>query len=220
MAEEKKFSDKVTILGSPGITALFSIIRDKETGMEEYVRNSDLLLQMLTLECFGVLAPAKDVTTPCGVYKGSEIPDFKKMIAVSIMRSGCVLCDVFRKMAPGSRVGKILIQRDEADEEKKATLFYSKLPTHTADDTIFVTDPMIATGGSMICALEVLFEKGIKEEQIVILCVVACPEGVEKVAKMFPKVRIVCGAMDSHLNENKYIVPGLGDFGDRYYGTD
>eukprot|EP00462_Mataza_sp_D1_P013750 CAMPEP_0175155014 /NCGR_PEP_ID=MMETSP0087-20121206/20710_1 /TAXON_ID=136419 /ORGANISM="Unknown Unknown, Strain D1" /LENGTH=148 /DNA_ID=CAMNT_0016442063 /DNA_START=186 /DNA_END=632 /DNA_ORIENTATION=+ len=147
------------------------------------------------------------------------MPNFTDLTAVSIMRSGCALADAFRRVTPGSKVGKILIQRDEEDPEKRAKLFYSKLPSSIASGTVVVTDPMVATGGSMICALKVLVDAGVKEENIVVLCVVACPEGIKRVVEAYPQLKIIAGAIDSHLNEHKYIVPGLGDYGDRYYGT-
>lgn len=120
---------------------------------------------------------------------------------------------------PEIKTGKILIQRDETDPEKKAKLFYSKLPPISDKTRIILCDPMLATGGSVCCATKVLVEHGASETNILFVNVVSCPVGLENYNKAFPNVQVLTAAIDKELNEEKYIVPGLGDFGDRYYGT-
>lgn len=162
----------------------------------------------------------KKVATPCGVYNGLAVPAYETMCAVSIMRSGDILLEALRKVAVGISVGKILMQRDEEDEAKRPKLYYSKLPENIADcRSILLVDPMLATGGSAILAIKVLVDAGVREDNILFLVVVAAPEGIQAVQKAYPGVRIVTAEIDEGLNEDKYIVPGLGDFGDRYYGT-
>jgi uracil phosphoribosyltransferase len=113
-------------------------------------------------------------------------------------------------------VGKILIQRDESTAEP--VLFYSKLPP-LGKKTVVLLDPMLATGGSAICAVQVLIDKGAAEEDIVFLNVLCCPEGLAALFKAYPKIRMVTASVDEKLNEKKYIIPGLGDYGDRFFGT-
>lgn len=116
------------------------------------------------------------------------------------------------------RIGKILIQRDE--ETALPKLFYSKLPMDVAQRYCLLLDPMLATGGSVIKAIEVLLEAGVKEENIIFINLIASPEGIRALHERYPRVQTVVAAIDEGLNERKYIVPGLGDFGCRYFGTD
>lgn len=121
--------------------------------------------------------------------------------------------DVCKKI----RIGKILIQRDEKTAEPK--LFYIKLPAGITKRYVFLLDPMLATGGSACTAIKILKEHSVKEKRIIFLNLISCPEGIKKVMSQHPKIRIITAAIDSHLNKKFYIIPGLGDFGDRYFGT-
>ncbi len=125
-----------------------------------------------------------------------------------------------RSVLPASSVGKILIQRDETTEEKRAVLMYSKLPKNIATSQVLLLDPMLATGGSAASAIEVLRSAGVPEDRIIFINLLAAPEGIAFLKERAPAVKIVTAAIDSHLNSHKYIIPGLGDFGDRYFGTD
>ena len=154
------------------------------------------------------------VTTPCGRYEGIKPYPPERCCAVSIVRSGDILLEAVRQVAMGIGVGKILIQRDE--ETAKPKLFYSKLPKDIAERKVLLVDPMLATGGSAITAMRVLVDAGVKQENTVFLNTVAAPEGIRALVAEFPKLRILTAAIDECLNEKSYIVPGLGDFGDRY----
>ena len=124
-----------------------------------------------------------------------------------------------RDVAKGVRIGKILIQRNE--ETALPALMYTKLPPDVASKKgVLLFDPMLATGGSAVTAVRILVERGVREENIVFCNVVCCDEGLAAMHVAYPAVRVVTGAIDPELNEKKYIVPGLGDFGDRYFGTD
>merc|ERR1712232_1196387 len=152
-----------------------------------------------------------------GEYVGLSPPPTDQICCVDIVRSGGILLEAVRKVAPNSKTAKILIQRDEETAEPK--LFYSKLPPNVKDLHVILCDPMLATGGSAAMAIGVLKEAGVTEENILFINVVACPEGLKALAEKTPGVRILTCEVDTHLNERKFIVPGLGDFGDRYYGT-
>ena len=175
------------------------------------------------------------VETPCGVAEGLVTVAGPPVCVVSIVRSGDILQEAVRYLQPGVSVGKILIQRDESKPDKPAILYYKKLPKNISESFVILVDPMLATGGSAIRALEVLKvsrptnirsgvtshiqDNGVKTENILFLNLVCCPEGLRAMAENYPEIRILTGAVDSHLNQDKYIVPGLGDYGDRYYGT-
>jgi len=138
------------------------------------------------------------------------------MVGISIIRAGDSMLGTFMEIAPEATVGKILIQRNE--ETREPVLYYSKVPPLEGKQ-IMLLDPMVATGGSAICAIKVLLDKGALESNITFVNVLACPEGIAAMTKAYPSMRIVTGKIDDGLNEKAYIMPGLGDFGDRFFGT-
>lgn len=159
------------------------------------------------------------VTTPCSVTSGFEI-DTSNLCAVSIIRAGDSLLESVRECLPGVHVGKILIQRNEESPDKEANLYYSKLPPGVEDMDILLCDPMLATGGSAKMAIHTLMVKySVKPERIIFANMICCPEGLHAMAKAYPEVKVVTARVDECLNEEKYIVPGLGDYGDRFFNT-
>lgn len=218
LSDDWKQGGLVRVLDSPALTTLFTVIRDASTDMVPYRSHCDRLLNIISEEALGYLAlskPPKTVFTPCGPYTGLEMPDGNNLVGVSIMRSGNILLEAFQRVSPCS-CGHILIQRDPHTHLPK--LFYSKLPP-LENKTVLLLDPMLGTGGSAHTALTVLLAAGAKEENIVCVFVVGCPEGLNRLTHSYPKLRILCAAVDPLMNDNMYINPGLGDFGDRYYGT-
>mmetsp|Transcript_27412 Transcript_27412/g.41044 ORF Transcript_27412/g.41044 Transcript_27412/m.41044 type:complete len:187 (-) Transcript_27412:30-590(-) len=167
------------------------------------------------------------ITTPCGPFVGTQSSssssssnDNNELCAVSIIRAGDSLLEVMRNIIPDVPVGKILIQRDESSSEKEAKLYYSKMPPHVSSKRVLLCDPMLATGGSACAALKVLKETyGVNLENVIFVNVISCPEGLKKLAAVYPMVKIVTAWIDPILNEEKFIVPGLGDFGDRFFNT-
>ena len=123
-------------------------------------------------------------------------------------------------LLPGVTVGKVLIQRDENSVDKSPVLFYTKLPDDIqAKERVFVLDPMLATGGSVLMCIEKLKEKGVNEDKITFINLVSCEEGLTNLHLRYPQVKVITASVDPILNHQKYIVPGLGDFGDRYFGS-
>jgi uracil phosphoribosyltransferase len=137
------------------------------------------------------------------------------VVVVPVLRAGLGMLDAILELIPAARVGHIGLQRDESTAI--ASQYYSKLPKGLSNSVVLMIDPMLATGGSAVAALDHLIQAGARD--IRMICIVAAPEGVDVVQTHHPGVRIYTPAIDRHLNEHKYIVPGLGDFGDRLYGT-
>ena len=209
---------KVHVLGyTPQLQVLYTLIRDKKTKREDFIFYSDRIIRLLVEEGLNLLPiKKKKIVTPTGSeFNGAEFNG--KICAVSIIRAGESMEKAVREVCEDVRIGKILIQRNE--ETAEPMLFYSKLPKDIRNRQVLLIDPMLATGGSVCKAIDVLKEKGVKEEKIIFINLISCPEGINKVSKEFPLVSIVTGFIDKKLNSKAYILPGLGDFGDRYFGT-
>ncbi|KAK1760735.1 uracil phosphoribosyltransferase [Echria macrotheca] len=208
--------ETVTILPqTPQLIALLTIIRDKKTDRGDFIFYSNRIIRLLVEEGLNHLPTIEHtVTTPVGrPYDGLAFQG--KICGVSIMRAGEAMEQGLRDCCRSVRIGKILIQRDE--ETAMPKLFYDKLPEDIADRWVLLLDPMFATGGSAIMAVEVLISRGVPEERILFLNLIASPEGIRNFATKFPKLRVVTAFVDQGLDEKNYIIPGLGDFGDRYY---
>ncbi|KAK0664000.1 putative uracil phosphoribosyltransferase [Cercophora samala] len=208
--------DNVTVLPqTPQLIALLSIIRNHSTARGDFVFYSNRIIRLLVEEGLNHLPTVSHtVTTPVGrPYDGLSFQG--KIAGVSIMRAGEAMEQGLRDCCRSVRIGKILIQRDEETAQPK--LFYDKLPEDIADRWVLLLDPMLATGGSAIMAVDVLKSRGVPEERILFLNVLASPEGIKSFASKFPTSRVVTAFVDEGLDEKNYIIPGLGDFGDRYY---
>lgn len=200
---------------TPQLIALLTMIRDKNTARADFIFYSNRIIRLLVEEGLNHLpVVAHTVTTPVGKdYTGVKFQG--KICGVSIMRAGESMEQGLRECCRSVRIGKILIQRDE--DTFKPKLFYEKLPTDIAERWVLLLDPMFATGGSAMMAIDVLKAKGVSENRILFLNLIASPEGLGKFAEKFSSVRVVTAFIDQGLNEKNYIVPGLGDFGDRFY---
>jgi uracil phosphoribosyltransferase len=208
--------DNVHVLPqTPQLIALLTMIRDKNTQRADFIFYSNRIIRLLVEEGLNHLPVVPHtVTSPVGKdYTGVKFQG--KICGVSIMRAGESMEQGLRECCRSVRIGKILIQRNEETAQPK--LFYEKLPPDIADRYVLLLDPMLATGGSAIMAVEVLKAKGVPEERILFLNLIAAPEGIKKFAEKVPKVRVVTAFVDRGLDERSYIVPGLGDFGDRYF---
>lgn len=140
--------------------------------------------------------------------------------AVTIIRAGDSMINEVMDLLPGITVGKVLIQRDEASKEKNPIMFYTKFPEDLASkQRVFVLDPMLATGGSVLMCIDHLKQNGVSEDRITFINLVSCEEGLNNLHAKYPSVKVITAAIDPILNSQKYIAPGLGDFGDRYFGS-
>ena len=207
--------ENVTYFNHPLIQHKISILRKKETGTNEF---RHLVEEIAMLEGFEALndLPLEEVEieTPIEKCKTPMISG-RKLAIVPILRAGLGMVDGALKMIPAAKIGHIGLYRDP--ETLKPVEYYCKLPADCAEREVFVVDPMLATGGSSVAAIRMLKEKGCKK--IHFLCIIAAPEGVKAMQEAHPDVDVYIGALDEHLNEHGYIVPGLGDAGDRILGT-
>ena len=207
--------DKLIVVDHPLIAHKLSFMRDKDTPsamFRQLLREISLLLgyevlRDLELEMRAIETPVGPMNAP--FLKG------KKLVFVPILRAGMGLLDGFLELVPSARVGHIGIYRDP--ETLTAVEYYMKMPDDVADRLVVIVDPMLATGNSMSAAISRLKEYGARDIKAVTL--LAAPEGIRAVHEAHPEIRIYTAAVDSHLNEHGYIVPGLGDAGDRMYGT-
>lgn len=206
---------KVTIMNHPLIQHKIGIMRVKTTSTKEF---RDLVLEVAMLICYEATRdlPLADIEidTPLMTTTAKEIAG-KKLCVVPILRAGLHMADGILNLIPNAKVGHVGLYRDE--ETLEPVEYFCKLPTDAENRQIYVVDPMLATGGSAIAAINILKKRGIKK--IHFLCLIAAPEGVAKLTAAHPDVEIFIGALDDRLNEKGYILPGLGDAGDRIYGT-
>ncbi|KAG5936276.1 Uracil phosphoribosyltransferase, synthesizes UMP from uracil [Claviceps monticola] len=212
---ETSFDNIHVLPQSPQLIALLSIIRNQHTERADFIFYSNRIIRLLVEEGLNHLPTVEhDVTTPLGrTYNGLMFQG--KICGVSIMRAGEAMEQGLRDCCRSVRIGKILIQRDEDTAQPK--LFYDKLPEDIADRWVLLLDPMFATGGSAIMAVQVLIARGVPEDRILFLNIIASPEGVRNFAKKFPRLKVVTAFIDQGLDDKNYIIPGLGDFGDRFY---
>eukprot|EP01089_Gocevia_fonbrunei_P006545 TRINITY_DN1727_c0_g1_i4.p1 TRINITY_DN1727_c0_g1~~TRINITY_DN1727_c0_g1_i4.p1 ORF type:complete len:223 (-),score=48.30 TRINITY_DN1727_c0_g1_i4:45-713(-) len=200
------------------IQGLHTIIRDKSCPRDDFLFYSNRLIRLLVEEALSFLPfKQKIVKTHTGSeYNGVEWEC--KICGVSIVRAGESMEASLSAICKDVRIGKILIQRDE--ETALPKLYYYKFPPDLASRHILLLDPLLATGGSANQAIDLLIENGVPEENIIFCNLIAAPEGINALIGAHPKVTIVTTAIDEKLNEVKFVVPGIGDFGDRYFGTD
>ena len=205
----------VQIMDHPMIKHKISYIRQENVGSRDF---RAVVGEIAALMCYEATRDLKlqdvKIKTPICETVGQELSG-KKMAVVPILRAGIGMVDGILNMIPAAKVGHIGLYRDP--ETFEPVEYYCKLPADCDEREVFVVDPMLATGGSSVAAIQMLKDKGVKN--IRFMCIIAAPEGVERMTKAHPDVDLYIGALDDHLNEQKYIVPGLGDAGDRIFGT-
>lgn len=205
----------VTVMEHPLIQHKLTLLRDKNTGVKEFRELVEELALLMGYEVTRNLTlEATEVETPICRTKSKVIAG-KKLGIVPILRAGLGMVDGMLRLIPAAKVGHIGLYRDP--ETLKPVEYYCKLPTDVAERDLIVLDPMLATGGSAAAAITFLKEKGAKSIKLVNL--IAAPEGIKTVADAHPDVEIYVAAVDEKLNDHGYIVPGLGDAGDRLFGT-
>ena len=205
----------VHVLDHPLIQHKLAVLRDKDTPVKEF---RELISEIAGLMCYEATRtlPTEEVEveTPVAVAKCRKLSG-KKLAIIPILRAGLGMVDTMVDLIPSAKIGHIGLYRDP--ETHKPVEYYCKLPEDIENRKVFVVDPMLATGGSAIAAIDFLKKRGCKN--IVMMNIIGCPEGVKAVQEAHPDVEQYLAALDERLNEHAYIVPGLGDAGDRIFGT-
>ena len=206
---------EIYVMNHPLIEHKISYIRRKDVGTKEF---REVIGEIAQLMCYEATRDLKtkevEIQTPIAKTTGREL-DGKKLAIVPVLRAGLGMVDGMLSLIPAAKVGHIGLYRDP--ETLEPVEYYCKLPADCDEREVFVVDPMLATGGSSSAAISMLKEKGVKN--IRFLCIIAAPEGVRRMRESHPDVDLYIGALDEKLNEHGYIVPGLGDAGDRIFGT-
>ena len=206
---------EVHVLEHPLIQHKLAILRNKDTSVKEF---RELVGEIAGLMCYEATRklPTEEVEveTPVGLAKCHVLAG-KKLAIVPVLRAGLGMVDNMVDLIPSAKIGHIGLYRDP--ETHKPVEYYCKLPEDVANRQVFVVDPMLATGGSAVAAIDFLKEHGCKN--IIMMNIIAAPEGVKAVQEAHPDVELYLAALDERLNEHAYIVPGLGDAGDRIFGT-
>lgn len=202
------------LINHPLITHKLSLIRRKETGTRDFRQNVSEIAGLMAYEITRDL-PLREIVidTPLSSCKTAELS--REIILVPVLRAGLGMVDGITSLITTARVGHIGLVCDH--ETLVPTEYYAKFPADISDAVVMVLDPMLATGGSASAAIDAVKKRGAKTIRLV--CIVGAPEGVARMEREHPEVDIYLAALDSHLNENGYIVPGLGDAGDRLFGT-
>lgn len=206
---------KLVIMDHPMIQHKLTLIRDKQTGPKDF---RDLVDEVATLMAYEVTRDLKlkevEIETPVARCKTKVIAG-KKLGVVPVLRAGLGMVDGILKLVPAARVGHVGLYRDP--ETLEPVEYYCKLPADVSERELIVVDPMLATGGSASAAIQFLKDRGCTH--IKLMCLIAAPEGIERVQKDHDDIDIFVAAKDDHLNDHGYIIPGLGDAGDRLFGT-
>ena len=206
---------EVVELNHPLVSHKLTILRDKKTGTKEF---REIIGELSMMLCYEAMKDAeldeKEIETPICKMKGKTLNE-DKYAFVPILRAGTGMLDGLIKVMPNAKIGHIGMYRNE--ETLKPVGYYYKTPKDLDKREVIILDPMLATGGSGIDAIESLKESGAKKLKF--LCIIAAPEGIKKIQEAHPDVKIYCAAIDEKLNDVGYIVPGLGDAGDRIFGT-
>ena len=209
---------KVVVVDHPLIQHKLTIIRDKNTSTKQFRELTNEIGMLMVYDIMRDL-PLKDVEIETPLVKTTQKQlAGKKLAIIPILRAGLGMVDGIIDLVPAARIGHVGLYRDE--ETLEAVEYFAKFPQDIQERRLFVVDPMLATGGSAIAAIDLLVKKReVNPENITFVCLVAAPEGVEALQAAYPEVDIYTAAMDEKLNESGYIVPGLGDAGDRIFGT-
>ncbi|MCK4650722.1 uracil phosphoribosyltransferase [Candidatus Babeliales bacterium] len=195
---------------------LITILRDKNTSITKFRKAAEGIAFILAWQTASHLEKEQvSVDTPITKAIGSKIKN--NIILIPILRSALSLVSPFLKVFNNAKVGFLGLKRDEKTFIPK--IYYKNFPEISSKDNVIILDPMIATGGSGSEAIKILKESGIKEEKIIFVAVISALVGIKKIKKEYPKVKIICAQEDKELNDKMFIIPGLGDFGDRFFGT-
>ncbi|CAN1153622.1 Uridine kinase-like protein 5 [Linum perenne] len=213
----KIYTNLFVIFSTFQIRGMHTLVRDVQTTKHDFVFYADRLIRLVVEYGLGHLPFAeKQITTPTGsIYPG--VVFCKRLCAVSVIRSGESMENALRACCKGIKIGKILIHGERNNGRQ---LIYEKLPSDISSHHVLLLDPVLASGNSAVKAVSLLLSKGVPESNIIFLNLIAAPQGIHVVCKKFPKLKVVTSEIDETLDEDLRVIPGMGEFGDRYFGTD
>lgn len=216
----KKYPN-LTIVDSRAIEMLMGMLRDKNISTEKFRIISRRLINILIEEALATDCDQEVIKeSPLGFYRTIHNPRcMSNYLAITILRAGNSMVDDVIRIIPDIKVGNILVQRNEESVGKEPIFYFEKLPQNIQENRVLLLDPMLASGGSASMCIQSLLDKGVREENIVFINLISVEEGIQNLFEKFPKIKIVTSKCDPVLLPIKYIAPGLGDFGDRFYGT-
>jgi uracil phosphoribosyltransferase len=207
-------SDRVVVVEHPLVESALGVLRNKDTQTDSFRRHARALTLMLAFRVLeDIPTRSVRVVTPLETTTGLVLD--RNIVFVPVLRAGLAMLEAMSDFVPGSRVGFVGLERDE--ETAVARQYYEKLPKQLADADVIILDPMLATGGSAVATIDLLQRQG--AQRMSLACVLAAPEGIAAVHAKAPDTRICTAVIDRELDDRKFILPGLGDFGDRYFGT-
>ncbi|MGI2030187.1 uracil phosphoribosyltransferase [Endozoicomonas sp. ALE010] len=212
------YQERIHVLPTtPHLAYLHTRIRDKYADLNTFRHSSDQVIRQLLIKASELLPYLEQsVTTPIGdVYHGKILS--QGICGVSVIRAGESMEREFKQMFPEQPIGKILIQRDKVTKLPK--YFYSHLPSTVAEQTVFLFEPMLATGGSLLKAIDVLLEHSVAIENIIVVNFLTSTAGLDRLFTAHPLIHLVTSSVENAMNEDAFMRPGIGDFGDRYFGT-
>ncbi len=196
---------------------LITTLRDKNSTRAQFQEAAHQLAHVLAQQAAEHLSIQEiDIQTPLVQTTGVKLE--RAPMLLPILRSGIALLPAFQSYFPGAAIGIVGLQRDETTAQ--ASMYYENIPPLKPDDQIIILDPMLATGGTAVETVKLLIEKGAQQKNIIFVAIVSAPEGLENLQSHFPKVKVLIAVEDEKLNSDKFILPGLGDFGDRYFGSE
>ena len=206
--------ERLVVIAHPLIEDCLAHLRDRRTGMADFRRYARLLTQLLCFEATRDLE-VRESTVPTPIQEAAVRTLADTVVLVPVLRSGLAMLETVSALFPDARVGFVGLERDERTAIARG--YYRKLPAELSGSRVMILEPMLATGGSALSTLDIVSGAGATDVRLV--SVVAAPQGVQAVHQRYPHAAIYCAVVDEGLNERKFIVPGLGDFGDRYFGT-
>lgn len=213
----------VKVLDHKMIPVYVSKLRDPQTSTEEFRHNSDKIMRLLIEEVLShePMKITKKISLTGGEYDHYELEHSDDhYCAITVIRAGDSMLHTMFSFLPGIAVGKVLVQRDESSKDKHPIYYYSKLPKSISEkERVFILDPMLGTGGSCSVVVKELKNRGVQEKNLTFINLISCPEGLDVLTSKFPDMKIVTAVLDPKMNEDLYITPGIGDFGDRYFNS-
>lgn len=213
-----KFPNLHICIQTPQLRGVMTILRDVNTSKEDFVFYTDRISRIVLEHALNLLPyDYKEIKTPNGIdVRGISFNT--PICGVSLIGSGEAMENALRFVCRGCRIGKVLLKNSEKEDESSISAAYVKLPEDVSERVVIVMSPVLGTGNSLCCLIEVLIKNNVKERNIICMALLSSKTAIERVFSQFPNIRLVISSIDNHLDENMQVLPGVGNFGDRYFG--